>query len=177
MAWLDLKDIEAISATTSRIEAQTSKAQTSTAKATDPNAIQATAAQETPEDFADKAVTEVRQLKRFLIVVVSTIALEATGFYLSLISLPAGALVIISSQFWFNLLANVQLHPENAIQVVPYGVEERWVILAVNGITTGLLCLWPIQTIQLWLAAALLILVTLYLAAKYIFFRRYKVTT
>ncbi len=108
-----------------------------------------------------------QQLNRFYAVVVSTIALEATGFYLTFGSLPVGAIVIVLSQFWFNLLASIQLYPAKSVPVVSFGILDRQAILAVNAVTAGLLCLWPIQSMRLGLAIALLVLVTLFLTIKY----------
>lgn len=161
MAWIDLKNIETIAASTNTLSTDT----LSTSTTPEP----AAAAKQNTSDALSKASLLTQQLKDFHTVVVSTIALEATGFYLSLVSPPLGAIVIISSQLWFNLLANIQLHPNKAVPIVPCGIADRKAILSVNILTTVLLCLWPIASARLSLSLALLTLVILYLITKYIF--------
>ena len=156
MAWVDLKNIEILNST-----AVLPAASRSTQTATSFEKISL-------ESELDKSLAQpTQQLQRFRIVVISTIVLEATGYYLTLISLPAGALVIIFSQLWFNSLVAVQLYPSQPVPVVPFKLKDRRAILVVNVITTGLLCLWPIAAIRLSLASTLLALVALYLTVKY----------
>lgn len=107
------------------------------------------------------------RLQRFRKVTYSTIVLEIVGFYTALVSLPVGALTIIASQLWFNLLADVQLWPKETSAVVPLPVSDRRAVLIANGIGLGLLGLWPIQKIRIGLAVGLLILITLFLVVKY----------
>lgn len=106
-------------------------------------------------------------LKLFYKVTLSTIVLEITGFYLSLWSLQWGAMTIIFSQIWFNVLAKVQLYPDEMPAVVPFGVSQRRSVLVANALGFGLLCAWSIQAAQVWLAVGLLVLVALFLVIKY----------
>lgn len=153
MAWIDLKNIEYI---------------------TKPKALDI--ATDAPQESDDRETglpiddaLRVQQIDRFYRVVVSTIVLETTGFYLSLLSLPFGSLVIVASQLWFNLLANVQIYPAQTPSVISSTIQDRKVILVINILTTGLLCFWPIASVRLWLALTLLTLVGLYLTVKYLF--------
>ncbi len=107
------------------------------------------------------------RLKRFTKVTYSTIVLEAVGFYIGLVSLPIGAVVIIASQLWFNLLADIQLWPEASPAIVSLPASDRWAVLSANGLGLGLLGLWSIQEIRLWLASGLLALIALFLVIKY----------
>ena len=113
------------------------------------------------------AQQEDPQLQRFRKVVYSTIVLETVGFYTALVSLPIGASVIIVSQLWFNLLADIQLWPKETPAIVPLPANDRRAVLIANGIGIGLLGLWPIQETQIWLASGLLTLVTLFIVVKY----------
>ena len=107
------------------------------------------------------------RIQRFRKVVYSTIVLEIVGFYAALYSLPIGALIIISSQLWFNLLAGIQLWPEKIPAIVSLPARARPAMLIANGLGIGLLGLWPIRETQIWSASGLLLLITLFLAIKY----------
>lgn len=107
------------------------------------------------------------RLKRFARVTHSTIVLETVGFYTALVSLPVGAVIIIASQLWFNLLADIQLWPEASPAIVSWPPSRRRAVLIANGLGLGLLGLWPIQEIRIWLTSGLLTLATLFLVLKY----------
>ncbi len=160
MAWVDLQNIELLTI---------AKTSSETVDTGSPTIAAATAQPKMTEPSAQPQQSQ--QLNRFRTVVVSTIALEVTGFYLTFASLPVGAVMIVLSQFWFNLLASIQLHPAKPVPIVSLGIQDRQAVLTVNAITAGLLCLWPIQSMRLGLAVALLALTTLFLAVKYGFHR------
>jgi len=110
---------------------------------------------------------EDSRLTRFYNVVASTVALEVIGFYTALFSLPVGAAIIIASQLWFNLLADVQLVPEQASPIVHFGASERKLVIVANIVGLSFLLLWPIRAAQSFLASGLLILIVLFLLIKY----------
>lgn len=56
-----------------------------------------------------KAYVQDMRLSTFYQVTVITIAVELLGFYTSIISLGWGSILILLSQIWFNLLANVKI--------------------------------------------------------------------
>jgi hypothetical protein len=120
------------------------------------------------EKQADLAARQDSRLSHFYKVTLSTIALEVVGFHLALLSLQWGALMIIFSQLWFNMLAAVQLFPYETPAVTPFGIAERQAVLAANILGFGLLCCWPVQSAQVWLALGLLVLIALFLAIKYV---------
>ena len=115
------------------------------------------------------------RLSRFRIVVISTIELEIIGFYLAVLFvpfsrsllLPFGAIAIIFSQLWFNLLADIQLWPTEIPSIQPWGSGQRLPVLVANAIGLGLLSLWIIPEIRLWLAIGLATLIILFLLIKY----------
>ena len=123
--------------------------------------------------------TEDTRLHFFLFVVCSTIVLELIGFYTALAALPIGALAIVCSQLWFNLLAKLQLEPKQTPAVISFGLSQRVPILLANGVGIGLLCLWFVPSlgsklgvviqVRQWLAGGLLTLVLLFLVIKYAF--------
>lgn len=115
---------------------------------------------------------EDSRLRHFHRVIISTIVLEATGFYTTFFSLQWGAILIIFSQIWFNLLAGIQILPSEtppakALQVVSLGIAERQAVLAANILGLGLLCFWFIELARIWLASGLLGLTVLFLVIKY----------
>ncbi|MEM8504618.1 MAG: hypothetical protein AAF716_15855 [Cyanobacteria bacterium P01_D01_bin.1] len=127
---------------------------------------------------------EDTRLDRFFLVVISTIVLEVFGFYTALLSLPVGALVVVFSQLWFNLLAGLQLHPGRSPAVVSFGLSKRFSVLLANAAGLFLLSLWFIPTLSSalsWelapsfviqlrrcLSGGLLALVVLFLLVKYV---------
>lgn len=111
--------------------------------------------------------TEDPRLGLFYKVAASTIVLEATGLYTALLFPQAGAVVVIASQVWFNLLAKVQLSPSEVPAITSFGIYERRPVLIANAVGLSLLLLWPIDAIRVWLAAGLLFLVILFLIIKY----------
>lgn len=113
------------------------------------------------------APEEDSRLDHFYPIVVSTIVLEITGLYTALLSPHWGAMGVIASQIWFNLLAKIQLFPGEVPAIRSFGVLERRPVLIANGIGLGLLLLWPVQIIRIWLAAGLLFLIVLFLIIKY----------
>lgn len=115
-----------------------------------------------------KQTAEDSRLNRFLLIVVSTIVLEIAGFYLSLLSLAAGAITVIFSQLWFNLLAGVQLWPGETPAITVFGIKERALVLLAN--LLGFMCIsfWPISVTRIWSASGLLALITLFLLIKYV---------
>ncbi len=120
------------------------------------------------------------RLSRFLSVVVSTIVLELLGLYIALVSLPMGALVIVGSQLWFNLLAKLQLQPKQTPAVVTFGISRRIPVLAANMVGLLLLSLWFVPVlapglalggatqVRRWLGGGVLALVVLFLLIKYV---------
>jgi hypothetical protein len=120
------------------------------------------------EKLVALAAQQDSRLSHFYKVTLSTIALEVVGFHLALLSLQWGALIIIFSQLWFNMLAAVQLFPYETPAVRPFGIAERQAVLSANILGFGLLCCWPVQSAQVWLALGLLVLIALFLAVKYV---------
>ncbi|MGB3301009.1 MAG: hypothetical protein WBA76_22295 [Phormidesmis sp.] len=117
--------------------------------------------------IATASSEEDSRLSRFYRVVVSTIVLETTGFYIALFSLQWGAVTIIASQIWFNLLAGVQIFPQAATKVVSFGIAERIAVLAANAVGLGILSFWFVESAQVWLASGVLTLIVLFLIVKY----------
>jgi hypothetical protein len=107
------------------------------------------------------------RLDNFYWVTVSTIVLELLGFYGSYIWLGWGAILVLLSQVWFNVLAGVQLQPgeENPIQT--WGIPERSIVLIADGIGIILVSLWIAQIAPLWMALGLLAMVLIYGWLKY----------
>lgn len=142
MAWVDLSNVAAVTQQTEQV------------------------AEQMAEQMAEQARDS--RLNRFHAVVISTIVLEITGFYLAMLSLPGGAIAVIFSQLWFNLLADIQLYPGQTPAIVPFGRADRRAVLIANGIGLGLLGLWFWQEIRIWLASGLFLLIIIFLLIKYV---------
>jgi hypothetical protein len=107
------------------------------------------------------------RLNHFYSVLISTIVLELIGFYGALVSLPWGAATVVFSQLWFNLLAGVELSPGENPAIMPLTIANRRAVLVADCLGLGIIALWSIQALQIWLAAGLLGLITLFAIIKY----------
>jgi hypothetical protein len=107
------------------------------------------------------------RLSHFYRVLISTIVLELVGFYGALVFLPLGLATVVFSQLWFNLLAGVELVPGENPAIVPLTLGHRRAVLMADGLGLGIISLWSIQSLQIWLAAGLLGLITLFAIVKY----------
>ncbi|MGC1306721.1 MAG: hypothetical protein WA885_05790 [Phormidesmis sp.] len=115
----------------------------------------------------DPTLAENSRLRHFHKVTISTIVLEITGFYAALRLLPVGAIAIIFSQLWFNLLAGIQLYPNAPSPIETMGPADRKAVLLANAVGLSLMSLWFIQAARIWLSAGLLSLIVLFLLIKY----------
>lgn len=108
------------------------------------------------------------QLERFHSVTLSTIFIELIGFYTGVLWIGWGALIVLLSQIWFNLLAGIQLHPEGSSPMQPCGRADRLPVLVADGVGLGLVSLWIAGIASLWVAALLLGIVLVYGWVKYL---------
>jgi hypothetical protein len=111
-------------------------------------------------------VQDVR-LDNFYWVTVSTIVLELLGFYSSYIWLGWGAILVLLSQIWFNILAGIQLQPTEENPIQSWGVPERSIVLLSDGVGVILVGLWILQIAPLWMASGLLGMLVIYGWVKY----------
>ncbi len=107
-------------------------------------------------------------LKRFAWVTNTTIGLELVGFYLVWVSLGWGSVVVLVSQLWFNLLAGVQLVPESDPPIQPWGIKNRAIVLAADGLGLLLSLFYALNIQPLAMAIGLLSMVLLYILIKYL---------
>lgn len=108
------------------------------------------------------------QLNRFSLVTRSTIAIELVGFYVAVLWVGWGALIVLLSQLWFNLLAEIQLQPAAPAPVQPRRWADRLSVLAADGVGLGLVSLWIAGVAPLYNAALLLGIVLVYGWVKYL---------
>jgi hypothetical protein len=107
------------------------------------------------------------RLDNFYRATVSTIVLELLGFYGSHIWLGWGAILVLLSQVWFNVLAGAQLQPSEENPIQTWGISERRIVLIADGVGIILVCLWIAQIIPFWMASGLLAMVLIYGWVKY----------
>jgi hypothetical protein len=108
-----------------------------------------------------------RRLDRFRWVTYSTISLEILGFGLAFWNLGWGAIVVLLSQIWFNLLAGVQLQPDGEPLIQDYGWRDRGLILFADSLGLLLSGLWLAGIAPLVMAIGLLAMVLIYVVLKY----------
>lgn len=171
MAYVDLNNVALISARKTTPTLAQSHSLTEALPTALPDAkLAKTAAAKAPPSktrTAEAQRQEIDQLNRFFLTTISTIVLEATGFYTALLSPPVGALIIICSQIWFNLLAGIQLFPQQEASIITFGASQRIEVLGANALAVLLLCLWPMATMRTLAAVGLLALIILFLLIKY----------
>jgi hypothetical protein len=109
------------------------------------------------------------RLFRFQWVTYTTIALEIFGFGLAFWWLGWGTAIVLLSQVWFNLLAGAQLEPESKTPIQDFGISDRALILAADGLGLLLTGLWIVGIAPLGMAIGLLVMVVIYGLLKYIF--------
>lgn len=107
------------------------------------------------------------RLNNFYRVTISTIVVELLGFYGSYLWLGWGAVLVLLSQVWFNLLAGIQLQPAEENPIQAWGIPERSIVLIADGIGLILVSLWILQIAPLWMASGLLMMVVIYGWVKY----------
>ncbi len=107
------------------------------------------------------------RLDSFYRVTVSTIILELLGFYGAYFWLGWGAILVLLSQIWFNVLAGIQLQPMEETPIQSWGIPERRIVLIADGIGLILVSLWILQIAPLWMASGLLAMVIIYGWVKY----------
>jgi hypothetical protein len=108
-----------------------------------------------------------QRLEQFYRITLSTIGLELLGFYGAIGNLGVGAAVVLLSQIWFNLLANIQLQPETEEPIRAWGIADRLPVLVADGVGLILVCLWLAGVAPLFMAGGLLGMVLLYGGLKY----------
>jgi hypothetical protein len=107
------------------------------------------------------------RLNNFYRVTVSTIVLELLGFYGSSFWLGWGAILVLLSQVWFNVLAGIQLQPAEENPIQSWGIPERRLVLIADGMGLILVSLWILQIAPLWTASGLLAMIVIYGWVKY----------
>jgi hypothetical protein len=109
-----------------------------------------------------------QRLDQFRWVTQSTIAIELVGFYIAGGWLGWGAFTVLLSQAWFNLLAQIRLHPEAPEPIQVRSLADRLPVLIADGVGLLLASFWIAQIAPLVNAALLLTIVLLYGWFKYI---------
>ncbi|MEM8543449.1 MAG: hypothetical protein AAGF66_05590 [Cyanobacteria bacterium P01_H01_bin.119] len=107
------------------------------------------------------------RLDRFQWVMISTIVVELVGFYVALVWLGWGALIVLASQVWFHSLVKVELQPQKDPPYYGRAIAQRLPVLMADGIALMLIGLWMVRIMPLVAAIALFTIVALYGVVKY----------
>lgn len=108
------------------------------------------------------------RLLRFRRVTQLTIGLELMGFYSAIVWPGWGAMGVLVAQMIFNGLAQIALCPDAVVKIIPWGLKDRLPVLIADGVGVALTVLWSLGKGRLVSASALLGLVLVYLAVKYL---------
>jgi hypothetical protein len=108
------------------------------------------------------------RLEFFSLITNSTILIEVLGFYLSSIWFGWGAILILISQVWFNVFANIKidLEPEACLQT--WKIRERLAVLIADICGLILVIFWMNEIASDWIAWGLFGMVILYGSVKLI---------
>ncbi|MGI0490733.1 hypothetical protein ACN4EG_02890 [Alkalinema pantanalense CENA528] len=116
-----------------------------------------------------KKLTQDARLSRFYGVTIATIVIELLGFYSAIGWLGWGAAIVLLSQVGFNLLAGIQLQPQESAPIVPWGIRDRLPVLIADALGLGLVGCWVAGIQPLAMALGLLTMVLIYGVVKYRF--------
>lgn len=124
------------------------------------------------QQIADaKAVVKNEQLNIFTFITIVTILIELIGFYISSSWLGWGSIIILISQLWFNLLANIKIQIVPEVVIQNWEIKERLSVLIADVLGIILVSLWMMQIASLGISVGLFALVLVYLGAKLYYFR------
>lgn len=108
------------------------------------------------------------QVSKFLWVIITTIIIELSGFYLALFYLGWGGILVLISLIWFNLLAPLKVIEFENFKVKDYCFSEKIPLLAADFFVLLLMCLWLINFYPLIIAFILLLITLTFTGIKYI---------
>jgi hypothetical protein len=114
------------------------------------------------------------RLGLFFQITISTIFIEIIGFYLSSIWFGWGAILILTSQIWFNSFANLKIDVYPEIILYEWKVQERLPVLVADFCGLILVGFWIKGIASEWIAYGLFGMVILYGGTKVI--RRFNQT-
>jgi hypothetical protein len=108
------------------------------------------------------------RLEIFSQITISTILIEVLGFYLSSIWFGWGAILILISQVWFNLFANIRIDMYPEIALHTWKLKERLAVLIADICGLILVVFWMQEIASDWIAFGLFGMVILYGSIKFI---------
>ncbi|BAZ41734.1 hypothetical protein NIES4101_77020 [Calothrix sp. NIES-4101] len=114
---------------------------------------------------AKQLVSDIR-LDNFYIVTVITIAIELVGFYGSSVWLGWGAIIILLSQVWFNLLAKIKIQTSAKNIIENWKISERLPVLIADIVGLILVSVWMLKFASFWISLILGGMVVVYLSIK-----------
>ena len=106
-------------------------------------------------------------LRPFLYPVIGAIASELIGFYLAWVWLGVGMAVLLAGQLAFNLTVPIALYPDRSPHIRPWPRSDRVSVIVADAIALAVVGAW-IATGFLWCAVTLLVMMVVYLSAKYV---------
>jgi hypothetical protein len=125
--------------------------------------------------YAKKQVKDIR-INIFYQITIITIIIEISGFYLSSIWLGWGSIIILLSQVWFNLFANIKINiigkveESDKVVIQPWTISERSPVLIADIAGLLLVSLWMLNIASLWISWGLFSMAIVYCSIKLILF-------
>jgi hypothetical protein len=122
---------------------------------------------------AKQLVTDIR-LDNFYIITLTTIIVELLGFYTSSFWLGWGSIIILLSQVWFNLLAEIKIEisAKSIPDIVkPWTISERLPVLIADVLGLVLVTVWMLsfsmlKSASFGISLVLCLMVVIYLGIK-----------
>lgn len=118
--------------------------------------------------FQEKTQDRYSQLSIFLSIVIITIIIELFGFYFALLSLGWGSIIVLISQFFFNLFAPLKVIPnQDKIILQSYSLSDKLSLLLVDSIVILLITLWFNNIYPLFIGFFILLIMLIFMMIKY----------
>lgn len=111
--------------------------------------------------------SENHNLSQFLLVTVSTIIIELSGFYLALFSIGWGAISVLISLIWFNIFSPLKVIDSDKFSLTNYLFYDKIMILLADFICLMLMSLWIINVYPLVIALIILLITLIFAVIKY----------
>ncbi len=110
------------------------------------------------------------RLDIFKNIILITIIIELTGFYLSSIWLAWGSILILLGIIWFNLFANIKINISAKNIIQNWNITERLPVLIADLAGSILISLWKLKIGYFWISWGLFAMAVVYCGIKSILF-------
>jgi hypothetical protein len=119
-----------------------------------------------------KKLVEDARLNNFQTIIIITIIIELTGFYLSSIWLGWGSIIILFGLIWFNLFANIKINQSAKNIIKTWNITERLPVLIADLLGLILVSMWILNIASYWISWGLFAMAVVYCGIKLFLFSK-----